>query len=102
MGCLRVEKIIDYLCEPLRKCLKVSFCCFSLSRFFSPLLFVELGLILTYAGLYNKDDNPYVRKTAAICVAKLYEIAPDLAIDNGFVAVLQEMVSDINPMVRAG
>ncbi|RUP47870.1 adaptin N terminal region-domain-containing protein [Jimgerdemannia flammicorona] len=69
MGCLRVEKIIDYLCEPLRKCLK--------------------------------DDNPYVRKTAAICVAKLYEIAPDLAVDNGFVGVLQEMVSDINPMVVA-
>jgi hypothetical protein len=23
MGCLRVDKIIDYLTEPLRKCLKV-------------------------------------------------------------------------------
>ena len=35
MGCLRAEKIIDYLCDPLQKCLK--------------------------------DDNPYVRKTAALC-----------------------------------
>ncbi|GES88764.1 adaptor protein complex beta subunit [Rhizophagus clarus] len=69
MGCIRVEKIIDYLCEPLRKCLK--------------------------------DDNPYVRKTAAICVAKLYDLNPELATENGFVAVLQEMVSDSNPMVVA-
>ncbi|CAG8467810.1 5695_t:CDS:2, partial [Scutellospora calospora] len=67
MGCIRVEKIIDYLCEPLRKCLR--------------------------------DDNPYVRKTAAICVAKLYDLNPNLAIDNGFVSVLQDMVSDANPML---
>ncbi|RIB21902.1 adaptin N terminal region-domain-containing protein [Gigaspora rosea] len=69
MGCIRVEKIIDYLCEPLRKCLR--------------------------------DENPYVRKTAAICVAKLYDLSPNLAIDNGFVSTLQDMVSDANPMVVA-
>lgn len=23
MGCLRVDKVLDYLCEPLRKALKV-------------------------------------------------------------------------------
>ncbi|CAJ0845240.1 3392_t:CDS:2, partial [Entrophospora sp. SA101] len=67
--CIRVEKIIDYLCEPLRKCLK--------------------------------DDDPYVRKTAAICVAKLYDLNSELAIENGFVAMLQDMVSDSNPMVVA-
>jgi len=69
MGCLRVEKIIDYLTEPLRKCLK--------------------------------DDNPYVRKTACLCVAKLYDLNPELAIESGFVESLKEMVSDINPMVVA-
>ncbi|KAI7847935.1 adaptin N terminal region-domain-containing protein [Circinella umbellata] len=69
MGCLRVDKIIDYLTEPLRKCLK--------------------------------DENPYVRKTAAICVAKLYELNPELAIEQDFVSSVQEMVSDINPMVVA-
>ena len=42
MGCIRVEKITEYLCDPLRKCLK--------------------------------DTDPYVRKTAAVCVAKLYDI----------------------------
>ncbi|CAG8444293.1 9240_t:CDS:10 [Ambispora gerdemannii] len=69
MGCIRVEKIVDYLCEPLRKCLR--------------------------------DENPYVRKTAAICVAKLYDLNPTLATDNGFVATVQDMVSDSNPMVVA-
>ncbi|KAI9270566.1 adaptin N terminal region-domain-containing protein [Phascolomyces articulosus] len=69
MGCLRVDKIIDYLTEPLRKCLK--------------------------------DENPYVRKTAAICVAKLYELNPELALEQDFVSAVQEMVSDINPMVVA-
>ena len=24
MGCIRVDKITEYLCEPLRKCLKVT------------------------------------------------------------------------------
>src|SRR5271170_6216865 len=67
MGCLRAEKIIDYLCDPLQKCLR--------------------------------DENPYVRKTAALCVAKLYDLKPELVIDNGFLGQLQEMIADSNPMV---
>lgn len=67
MGCLRAEKIIDYLCDPLQKCLR--------------------------------DDNPYVRKTAALCVAKLYDLKPELVIENGFLETLQEMIADSNPMV---
>ena len=40
MGCLHLEKIAEYLCDPLQRCLK--------------------------------DEDPYVKKTAAVCVAKLY------------------------------
>ncbi|KAA1474163.1 Adaptor protein complex beta subunit [Dentipellis sp. KUC8613] len=69
MGCIRVEKIIDYLCDPLQKSLR--------------------------------DDNPYVRKTAALCVAKLYDLKPELVLENGFLDQLHEMVSDSNPMVVA-
>ncbi|ORY54077.1 Adaptor protein complex beta subunit [Leucosporidium creatinivorum] len=69
MGCLRADKILDYVCDPLRKCLR--------------------------------DDNPYVRKTAAIGVVKLYDLKPSLAIENGFITQLQEMVTDSNPMVVA-
>lgn len=69
MGCLRAEKIIDYLCDPLQRALK--------------------------------DENPYVRKTAALCVAKLYDLKPELVIDNGFLEQLHEMVSDSNPMVSS-
>merc|ERR1719379_1208587 len=69
MGCIRVDKIVEYLCEPLRKCLK--------------------------------DEDPYVRKTAAVCVAKLHDIDPVLVADQGFVDGLQELLSDANPMVVA-
>ncbi|KAH9856138.1 Adaptor protein complex beta subunit [Lenzites betulinus] len=69
MGCLRAQKIIDYLCDPLQKCLK--------------------------------DDNPYVRKTAALCVAKLYDLKPELVIENGFLEQLRDMIADSNPMVVA-
>ena len=43
MGCIRVDRITEYLCEPLSRALR--------------------------------DEDPYVRKTAAVCVAKLYDIA---------------------------
>jgi len=67
MGCIRVEKITEYLCEPLRKCLR--------------------------------DEDPYVRKTAAVCVAKLYDINAQLVDDQGFLEQLKELLSDSNPMV---
>lgn len=69
MGCIRVDKITEYLCEPLRKCLK--------------------------------DEDPYVRKTAAVCVAKLHDINPELAEDRGFIEDLINLLSDANPMVVA-
>ncbi|KAL8658256.1 MAG: hypothetical protein Q9226_001138 [Calogaya cf. arnoldii] len=69
MGCIRVDKIVDYMEEPLRKTLK--------------------------------DESPYVRKTAAICVAKLFDINPALCLENGFLETLQELIGDPNPMVVA-
>lgn len=68
MGCIRVDKITEYLCEPLRKCLK--------------------------------DEDPYVRKTAAVCVAKLHDINAQLVEDQGFLDTLKDLISDSNPMVR--
>ncbi|KAL7951274.1 adaptin N terminal region domain-containing protein [Trichoderma barbatum] len=69
MGCIRVDKMVDYMEEPLRKTLR--------------------------------DESPYVRKTAAICVAKLFDLNPALCIENGFIETLQEMIGDPNPMVVA-
>lgn len=46
MGCIRVDRITEHICNPLKNCLK--------------------------------DEDPYVRKTAAICVAKLYDINQQL------------------------
>lgn len=45
------------------------------------------------------DEDPYVRKTAAICVAKLYEINPDRVEEYDFINQLIEMISDGNAMV---
>jgi vesicle coat complex subunit len=69
MGCIRVDKMTDYMEEPLRKTLR--------------------------------DESPYVRKTAALCVAKLFDLAPNMCIENGFLEQLQELVGDPNPMVVA-
>ncbi|KAK7088489.1 AP-1 complex subunit beta-1-like isoform X2 [Littorina saxatilis] len=69
MGCIRVDKITEYLCEPLRKCLK--------------------------------DEDPYVRKTAAVCVAKMHDINAQLVEDQGFLDLLKDLLSDSNPMVVA-
>jgi len=48
-----------------------------------------------------QDQDPYVRKTSAICIPKVYDINPELVEDQGFVEILQEMLSDANPMVVA-
>jgi AP-1 complex subunit beta-1 len=44
-----------------------------------------------------KDEDPYVRKTAALCVAKIYETSPSRAED--FIPLLIDMMSDGNGMV---
>jgi len=46
-----------------------------------------------------KDSDPYVRKTAAICVVKLHEISPELVADQGFIESLEGLLGDGNPMV---
>ncbi|KAJ2778447.1 beta-adaptin [Coemansia interrupta] len=67
MGCLHVQEVLDYLCDPLRKCLK--------------------------------DSNPYVRKTAVMCVAKVYDLNAEVAEENGFIEGVRESLSDSNTMV---
>lgn len=67
MACIRVTEIVEYIVDPLRRCLS--------------------------------DEDPYVRKTAAIAVAKLYDLSPELTDGAGFVTELTRLVSDSNPMV---
>lgn len=59
MGCLRVEKLNEYLSEPVKMCLK--------------------------------DKDAYVRKCAAFCVAKLYELSPDMVDQHNMIETLQQM-----------
>ena len=67
MGCIGVESIIDYICDPLKDALN--------------------------------DEDPYVRKTAAISVAKLFDIWPERCEELEFVDRLVDLISDGNAMV---
>jgi len=46
-----------------------------------------------------KDKDPYVRKTAAICVAKLYATDPRRAERGGFVEMVRDLLVDPNATV---
>jgi AP-2 complex subunit beta-1 len=46
-----------------------------------------------------KDRDPYVRKTAAICVVKVYTADPRRAEKNGFVELLRDLMLDPNATV---
>lgn len=48
-----------------------------------------------------QDDNPYVRKTAVICVAKLFQLNEKLCIELGVLEDLINALDDNNPMVIA-
>ncbi|CAE6421645.1 unnamed protein product [Rhizoctonia solani] len=48
-----------------------------------------------------KDQDPYVRKTAAICVAKLYAHDSKLVDKHNFLAMLRDLLKDTNPTVVA-
>jgi vesicle coat complex subunit len=67
MGCIGVDTILDYLCDPLKDSMN--------------------------------DEDPYVRKTASMCVAKLFEINQQRVEDYKFIEKLEEMLSDGNGMV---
>ncbi|RIB02371.1 Clathrin/coatomer adaptor, adaptin-like protein [Gigaspora rosea] len=69
MGYINVDKIIDALVDPLRRCLR--------------------------------DKDPYVRKTSAMAVAKLYMHDHELVESEGFVDLLRDMLADQNPTVVA-
>lgn len=69
MGCIRVDRMVDYMEIPLRRTLQ--------------------------------DDNPYVRKTAAVCVAKLFDLNAAMCVEYGFLELLQKLIGDANPMVVA-
>lgn len=69
MGCIRVDRMVDYMEIPLRRTLL--------------------------------DDNPYVRKTAAICVAKLFDLNPQMCVEFGFLDEVKKLITDPNPMVVA-
>ena len=50
-------------------------------------------------GTALKDDDPYVRKTAAVGVSKLFALNPEVVEEHGFIQDLRTLISDDNAMV---
>ena len=48
-----------------------------------------------------RDKDAYVRKTAAMCVSKLYQTSPQQVRENGFINILHDCLEDENPIVVA-
>ena len=48
-----------------------------------------------------KDSDPYVRKTAAITVCKMYTNSPSLTETEGYIGNLESLLADPNPTVVA-
>eukprot|EP00494_Astrolonche_serrata_P025181 UN25442 len=69
MGCIRVDRITQYIVSPLQSALK--------------------------------DEDPYVRKTAALAVAKLFDMDPELTRECGLLEKLRTLLDDSNAMVLA-
>lgn len=100
MGCIRVDRITEYLCEPLRRCLQDEVRHVSLDPRLVNLIDSQ-RLSLSFHTYVSIAQDPYVRKTAAICVSKLYDINPDLVEEQGFLDMLRDLISDSNPTVVA-
>ena len=47
------------------------------------------------------DKDPYVRKTAAICVPKVYFYSKELAENEGLIECLKKLLYDSNPTVSS-
>jgi len=60
MGCLKVNKLNEYLADPLKDALN--------------------------------DKEPYVRKTAVLCIPKIYEVSPELVTDGGLLQALIDLL----------
>lgn len=80
--------------NPLIRCMAIR--TMSMIRVDKILEYVEIPLRRTL-----QDDNPYVRKTAVICVAKLFQLNKQLCVELGVLDDLIAMLEDSNPMVVA-
>ncbi|AQZ16137.1 APL2 (YKL135C) [Zygosaccharomyces parabailii] len=80
--------------NPLIRCMSIR--TMSMIRVDKILEYVEIPLRRTL-----QDDNPYVRKTAVICVAKLFQLNKELCQELGVLEDLVSALDDSNPMVVA-
>ena len=77
MGCIRVKKLNEYLIDPIKSALQDDDPCnYKMT-------------ISSYIYIYLKD----VRKTAVLCVPKIFELSSDIVEENGIIGIMQRMLS---------
>ena len=81
-----VDKIVEYLCDPLRKCLKV------------PGAPRALPFPAASDSPFLAGRGPHVRKTAAVW-SNSFDINGELVEEQGFLDNVYDLLSDSNPMV---
>jgi len=55
--------------------------------------------LISTLKLAVKDEDSYVRKTAALCLMKLFEFQPEIMEEQGMMQQLDQLVNDGNAMV---
>lgn len=86
MGMLRVERITPYIIDTLKRTVTV------MHHFGAP--------PTTCLTIVSKDPHPYVRKTVALCIAKIILFQLDGAASDGLISCLKEMLNDKSPAVH--
>jgi len=78
MGCIRVDKMVDYMEEPLRKTLKDESPALCVAKLFdlNPALCIENGFLETLQEMIG-DSNPMVVANSVTALAEITETAPE-------------------------
>lgn len=98
MGCIRVDRITEYLADPLARALKDKDPYVRKTAVWgpwhaSPLPCCSTGVVLDLTW------GRCICGQQAVCVAKLWDINKDLVEEQGFLDSLRAMIGDPNPMV---
>ncbi len=76
MGCIRVDKITEYLCDPLQRCLKVYWPCSTRITLVLSLVFTQSLLSATSHNKHGKESIACDRTTTHMCAKQQLSASP--------------------------
>ena len=107
MGCLRVEKIFNYLMDPLKAALQDKepyvrkTACFAVLKLFdlNPTMCIDNGLLTSLQELLS-DPNPMVISNAVAALSEIEELLPDVFVITDY--ILQKLLAALNDSTEWG